>query len=190
MMDSKRPFVVDWRVQNRPHIRRDLSVPAFGNCSLDDNPGVGDLRNGTAIDSQINGYLSWDSVSIVDEPDRWEMTVILDDSAPLGECTADLTPRKCQKFKAPPGQKFKWTCAALSAPTASDSGKPGKSKGAGNRSTGGLAAATSPAAGRPPAQEAGKLSGAGEALADKSGLVTIPALRMTKGQQRVVIARQ
>ena len=114
MIDSRHPFVVHWRIRTgRPVIRRNQSVPAFGNCTLDDNPGNGDLRNGLIFDTQINGYLSWKTETIVDEPDRWEMTVLLHKSAPLGECAVDLTPRKCQKFKPRKGQTYKWTCTTI-----------------------------------------------------------------------------
>jgi hypothetical protein len=42
------------------------------------------------------------------------MTVWLDQSAPLGECTVDLTPRRCQAFRAKPGQRFQWANTRLS----------------------------------------------------------------------------
>jgi len=111
MIDTKRPFVFRWQVrpEKRPAIRKSMSLPAFGNCSLDDNPGVGDLNNGENFHAQLNGYLNWDSESIVDEAGRWQMTVWLDESAPLPECTVDLTPRRCQKFKAAPSQSVKWS---------------------------------------------------------------------------------
>lgn len=114
MIDTKRPFAFRWQVppEKRPAIRRNQSVPAFGNCSLDDNPGNGDLNNGETFSAQLNGYLNWDTQTIVDEPGRWEMTVWLDDSAPLPLCTVDLTPRKCQKFRPARGQKFAWSATA------------------------------------------------------------------------------
>jgi hypothetical protein len=122
MMDTRRPFVVHWQVRGGlPTIRRDQSVPAFGNCSLDDMPGSGDPSHGDHFGARINAYLSWDSEGIVDEPARWEMTVRLDGSAPLPECTVDLTPRKCRKFRPAPGDKFTWTNtpAGASEPAAS-----------------------------------------------------------------------
>jgi len=113
MIDTKRPFVYNWRVRSgRPTIRRNQSLPAFGNCSLDDNPGNGDLNHGETFGAQINGYLNWDSETIADEPRRWEMTVWLDQSAPLPRCTVDLTPRRCQKFRAKTGESFRWINAA------------------------------------------------------------------------------
>jgi len=108
MMDSKHPFVYNWQVEDRPTFRRDASVPAFANCSLDGNPGNGDLRQGMTFDTPINSWLTWEGETIVDEPDRWEMTLWLDDSAPLDRCTVDLTPRRLQRFKPRPGQRFRW----------------------------------------------------------------------------------
>jgi len=173
MIDTRRPFVLHWRIRDgRPAIRRDQSVPAFGNCTLDDNPGNGDLRNGMTFDAQINGYLNWDTRTIVDAPDRWEMTVVLDGSAPLGECRVDLTPRKCRKFKPRKGQKFKWTCTNLPPAQAADKDKAGK------------------AGGKPPAAPAPEVLGSGTVTADRWHLVTIRQMRMLKGAQRVVIIRQ
>ena len=116
MIDTKRPFIYKWRFRDgRPTIRRNQSLPAFGNCSLDDNPGNGDLNHGETFSAQINGYLNWDCETIVDTPGRWEMTVWLHGSAPLGECTVDLTARRCQQFKARPGQRFTFTNTLLSS---------------------------------------------------------------------------
>ncbi len=177
MIDSKRPLIYRWQVreQRRPIIRKNQSVPAFGNCSLDDNVGNGDLNHGYPLDSgQLNGYLNWDSETIVDRPDRWEMTVVLDDSAPLGECRVDVTPRKVQRFRGRAGQRFRWVCTFL--PLVEPDQKP---KG-GRISSDEL-----------PARPAiGKQLGSGSTVADQWGLVTIRQMRMLKGAQRVVIVRQ
>jgi len=173
MIDSRHPFVVHWRIRDgRPTIRRDQSVPAFGNCTLDDNPGNGDLANGETFDAQINGYLSWDSESIVDAPGRWEMTVILHESAPLPECRVDLTPRKCRQFKPKEGQAFKWTCTTI-PPAAKKADKKGAKAGE--------------KASAPPKA---RLLGSEMIEADQWGLVTIRRMRMLKGAQRVVIVKQ
>ncbi len=166
MMDARRPFNYLWRVKHRPAIRRNQSVPAFGNCSLDGMPGNGNRGHGETFGAGINAHLTWDSETIVDEPGKWEMTVVLDDGAPLGECRVDLTPRKCQKFKAKKGQKFRWTCTTTALPA----GKPAKK---GDK--------PAPAAG-------GERLGGGTVTADQWGLVTIRRMRMLKGAQRVVIA--
>jgi hypothetical protein len=112
MIDTKRPFVYNWKVKHRPSILCRQSLPAFGNCTLDRNPGNGDLAQGETYDAPINSWLTWYTEDIVDEKDKWEMTIELDNSAPLGECTVDLTPRKCQKFRPKPGTSFTWTNTA------------------------------------------------------------------------------
>ncbi len=89
-------------------IRLDRSLPAFTNCSLDDNMGNGDPKDGDA-EGQLNMYLRWETETIVDEKDRWEMTVYLVDGAPKDECTVDLTPRRLQRFKVKPGERFNWS---------------------------------------------------------------------------------
>ena len=122
MVQTKRAFAASWGKHswiwpNTPVLRavtsgqiditRDMSLPAFANCTLDNNPGCGDLREGD-YSGQINGYLLWDTKTIADEPGRWEMTIWVDGSAPLPDCTVDLTPRRCQKFRLPAGADFKW----------------------------------------------------------------------------------
>jgi len=89
-------------------LRTDQSLPAFTRCSLDDQPGSGDPKDGDAK-GQSNLYLSWETKDIVDRPDRWELTVGLIEKAPRDECTVDITPRRLQQFRAAPGQTVKWT---------------------------------------------------------------------------------
>jgi len=114
MIDTKRAFSMQAQAVRKAVeggtivFRRDRSVPAFGNCSLDDNLGEGDLKSGTPF-GQANGYLLWESASIVEKPDRWEVTVWLDPSAPLDECIVDLTPRRCRAFRPKPEQALRWT---------------------------------------------------------------------------------
>ena len=98
-------------------IRKSDSIAAFTNCTLDDDPGVG---LGGDPGGQINGWTAFDARGQVDEPDRWEMTLYLlsggksaDSAAPVDECRSDVTPRRCQKFKAKPGEKFTWTNTSL-----------------------------------------------------------------------------
>jgi len=98
-------------------LRRTDSAPAFANCSIDDSPGIG---LGWDPGGQMNAYLCAEPRTQVDRPDRWEMTVYLypgdsrgRSAAPVDECTADVTPRRCRQFKAKPGQKFVWTNTSL-----------------------------------------------------------------------------
>ena len=41
------------------------------------------------------------------------MTFLLDESCPAESCAVDVTPRRCQRFKTRPGQKYKWTNTSL-----------------------------------------------------------------------------
>jgi hypothetical protein len=106
-----------------PLVRKNQSLPAFGRCSLDGMPGDGDLSNNGGVDADgdviadLNGFLLWDTDTIVDQPGKWEMTVYLypgdpkqgRPGAPADSCTVDLTPRRCQRFKAQPGSQFSWS---------------------------------------------------------------------------------
>jgi pimeloyl-ACP methyl ester carboxylesterase len=64
---------------------------------------------------QANAYLCWetDDARIVDEPRRWALTLALISGAPKDTCTVDVTPRRCQKFAARPGEKLNWTNTSL-----------------------------------------------------------------------------
>jgi len=118
LMDTKRPFVAVWGMRLRQAGRFtdmdawDHNVPAFGNCSLDDNPGSGHLLDGD-FSGQINGYLWWEPKTGTDEKDRWALTVYLVDECRAETCTVDVTPRRLKNFKPAPGEKFKWTNTSL-----------------------------------------------------------------------------
>jgi hypothetical protein len=167
MIDTRRAFVYHWRVprEERPTVRRDRSLPAFGHCSLDDNPGNGDLHNGEGMNIQLNGYLTWDSETTVDEPGRWEATVRLAGRPPLDFCTVDVTPRRCQRFQAGPGQAFRWTNTLLPSAGPNLVGEEAK------------------------ARPDSPVVQSGAAVADRWGLVTIPRLKVTTGRHRIVIER-
>lgn len=121
-------------------IRTDASLPAFTKCSLDGDPGTGKKlaspaehknREGRIMkdpyDGDPSGYanrwLYWDTGAIVDKPDRWEMTVKLMPNAPADKCTANVTPRRLQQFKCPPGKTFTWTNTPLGGDKAIQNGK-------------------------------------------------------------------
>ena len=89
-------------------VRSNHSVPAFTQCSLDDDIGDGDPADGDP-EGQINLYLRWETDSLVDEEGLYEVTVYLIESAPKNECTVNITPRRCQRFKPAPGAKLAWT---------------------------------------------------------------------------------
>jgi pimeloyl-ACP methyl ester carboxylesterase len=143
-------------------IRIDQSLPAFTNCSLDDDPGTArklekpieimtgnesrkDVYDGDSV-GQINLYLYWDTETVVDIPDRWEMTVALTKKAPEDECTVDITPRRLQDFRSRAGYRFRWSNSS-----------------------------------------GGKKVQSGEANADKWGLITLKGIIVTKSGNRIAI---
>lgn len=78
-------------------IRTDQVLPAFTNCSLDDDPGNGDPASGDQA-GQANRWLYWDDHTLVDTADRLEMTVALMDKAPAQDCAVDITPAGYSSF--------------------------------------------------------------------------------------------
>jgi pimeloyl-ACP methyl ester carboxylesterase len=90
-------------------VRLDRTLPAFTRCSLDQDPGDGDPKNG-AQEGQSNLYLLWDTTpeKIVDEVGRWSLEFRLSPKAPRRVCTVDVTPRRCFQFRSPTGTKAKW----------------------------------------------------------------------------------
>ncbi len=89
-------------------VRLGGSVPAFTRCSLDDKLGNGDPADGDSK-GQLNLYLRWETETLLEKADRYEITVYLIRSAPKDECTVNITPRPCRTFKPMPGTKLKWT---------------------------------------------------------------------------------
>lgn len=90
-------------------VRLDRTQPAFTNCSLDQDPGDGDPKNG-AQEGQSNLYLYWETAAdqVVDEVGRWSLTLKLGKQAPAAECRVDVTPRRCFQFRSPAGTRVKW----------------------------------------------------------------------------------
>lgn len=103
-------------------LRTDQSQPAFTRGSLDDEPGNGDPSDGDP-EGQANLYLAWETGDVVDQADRWEMTVFLVPAAPKDECTVDVTPRRVQQFRLKPGQEVRWSNIALTDGRIVQSGK-------------------------------------------------------------------
>ena len=89
-------------------LRTDQSLPAFTNCSLDDNPGNGDPADGDAA-GQVNSFLTWDTTDVVDEVARWEMTLSLTRRAPAAVATVSVTPRRTQRFHPKPDEIVEWS---------------------------------------------------------------------------------
>jgi len=125
------------RIDDKRHqaFRLDQTLPAFTRCSLDDDMGTAtplktpkDFKNrwdkiqkdrfDGDSEGGLNLHLRWetDEKAVVDTPQAWAMTFLLDKSCRAKECTADVTPRRCRKFKARAGQKFTWTVKAVADP--------------------------------------------------------------------------
>ena len=103
-----------------------------------------DFINHADRDGSINLWQRWDTDSIVDQSDQWEMTMWLDKKSHETEGVMDVTPRRCQQFKPKQGERFSWNADAQS----------------------------------------------GEISVDKHGLVTIPAVRLSKKKLRIRINKK
>ncbi len=80
-----------------------VSYPAFGNSSIDDDIGP---------DGPDEGYVNVGFVwkDVVDEAGKWSAKI--SNAEAKKDMTADVTPRRCQKFKVKRGEKLKWTNSA------------------------------------------------------------------------------
>ncbi len=91
------------------------SYPAFGNSSINEDPGHGDPKEGDLVGGINLGFVWTDPV---DEPKKW--SIRLSNTRAQEPMTVDVTPRRCQRFKARPGESFRWQWASV------DDGKKGK----------------------------------------------------------------
>lgn len=126
---GRQTFVATWSCSPPRELSQGLNkvkwgrtIPAFSNCSIDNNPGNGDPTDGDYY-GMINGWLLWDNTAAADEPGKWSMPVWLISACPRTSCTVDVTPRWCGKFKPKAGEKFKWTNVRLSDNKTVASGK-------------------------------------------------------------------
>ncbi len=79
------------------------SYPAFGNSSIDDDPGPNGPKEGC-----MNVGFVWKDA--VDEAGKWSAKI--SNGEAKKDMTADVTPRRCQKFKLKAGEKLRWTNSA------------------------------------------------------------------------------
>ena len=126
LMDARQTFVASWSTgfsgelgKGLDAMRWDVSIPAFSNGTLDNNPGNGEPADGDYYGT-INGWLLWGDKDQVDQAGRWEMTVWVISSCARDDCTVDITPRHCKAFKAKPGEAFNWSNTPLGGPAASE----------------------------------------------------------------------
>jgi hypothetical protein len=122
MASTKRAFAATWSSNGPgkvgplyalvPRLRLHQSLPAFTRCSLDHSIGDGD-HDEAQKGGGINLYQLWEPETILDEPNRWEITLELRRDCPADSLTTDLTPRRTRQFKARFGDVFHWTNTSL-----------------------------------------------------------------------------
>lgn len=135
LQKAKRPFAAVWAPWGHsgfedPHwpnhqwwgtfqFNKDESVPAIGYASSSDKPvpgGRGEINTHVEWSSRENDFdKNSNRDDLVDEPRRWEICLrscnyhrSQSRKKNVDKQTADVTPRRCRKFKPRPGQKFKW----------------------------------------------------------------------------------
>ena len=92
------------------------SYPAFSYCSINQNPGSGNSKNGAPYGA-VNGYLDWVDNSIDDQTCTYSVQCIIKtfmvggvaDQNQYDTCTTDITFRRLQNFKPLAGQMISWT---------------------------------------------------------------------------------
>ena len=124
MASTKRAFAANWSSNGPgpvrpiyelvPRIRLLESLPAFTNCSLDHSPGDGDHADAEK-GGGINIFQVWEPETIVDEADRWEVTLFVRTDCPYESLLTDITPRRCQRWRTKPGEPFRWKNTSVAA---------------------------------------------------------------------------
>jgi hypothetical protein len=92
---------------------RNVSFPAFSNCSFNNNPGDGHTNNGDTLGT-INGFLDWNDL-ITDDTDHYRIAVFMHDLQTYfttvvspDSCITDVTLRRLQNFAVPIGAWIFW----------------------------------------------------------------------------------
>lgn len=93
------PYGYEWDRNSHILFSKNQSFPVFSNASLNN-----DLMNDP--EGQINNYFYWDTESIIDTTDKWEVNISLNDRCPQNIATADITPRRLQHFQTEPGKRY------------------------------------------------------------------------------------
>jgi hypothetical protein len=99
---------------------RDQSFPALARCSVNHDPGTVNLavrpdqrppldapRVGD-LDGTFNGAIDWERETIVDTPENYAITLRLLAFAGKAVATADVTPRRLQRFKPVAGRSYRY----------------------------------------------------------------------------------
>jgi hypothetical protein len=114
---------------------RKQSYPALANLSVNDDPGTVDFAvrgkprppwntpGAGDLIGTINGAVTWDRATIVDQPQRYEITLRLLPNTKSDRATADVTPRRLQQFHPEPAKAYVYTVAEEGASTELASGR-------------------------------------------------------------------
>jgi hypothetical protein len=104
-----------WSSKNFNFLRfqRNVSYPAFANCSLNENYGLGSKLSGEAFGT-VNGAMDW-SDNIIDDSEKWQIDFFIHNIQGLtllkvypDSATVDITPRRLQHFTIPVGARVTW----------------------------------------------------------------------------------
>ena len=87
-------------------------APTASSFAKNNEPGNGDNNNSGDIVGYINRGLNWNNPN--ETADRYEVLVTADAAAGDLPLSVNVTPRRCQTFKLPPGQ----TCEATNVDAA------------------------------------------------------------------------
>ena len=93
------------------------SYPAFAYCSINQNPGNGNVNNGDQYGA-INGYLDWSDSSINDQKCSYSINCFIKDfyiggvlQTRYDSCVRDVSMKRLQNFKPLDGQTINWSVA-------------------------------------------------------------------------------
>jgi hypothetical protein len=87
------------------------SYPAFSNTSSNSNPGEGPATDGDPV-GWINRGFDWRD--IVDQPDRYEITLSLEHPGIVYPVTTDVTLWRLQRFSVAAGDRVRWSVGSMS----------------------------------------------------------------------------
>lgn len=107
-------------VPDLSEFRLDQSYPAISHCTANNDPGTVHLdvpeRDRPPLNSEgvgdlsgtMNGHVTWERDTIVDETARYEITLQLQDLESPASAKADVTPRRTQHFRPRPSEGVRY----------------------------------------------------------------------------------
>jgi len=104
---SQTAWLIDGNTTNSGlDFRKNQSLPAFTNCSIDGD--LGSNYSNSSLAGTLNRYFKWDVSTVVDESEQWNMTIWLIDVAAYESCTVNITPRRLQNLEHGPNSTYHW----------------------------------------------------------------------------------